>query len=112
MSTDVVLLDAELVDERCPLHADLELGDLSSLNAYDRKWLFHIACPELHQFYATARRSQLELREDIGSDKREFLGRQLRLALKAIDQVRREMTRIIAGLPRPSDRPLIDLWAR
>lgn len=107
---DVVLLDDELVDESCPMHADVELGDITALAPHERNWLENIACPELHEFYETARRRQLETRHETDPRKR-FLARdQMSRAIGAVDRLRARMTRLIAGEPEPDPGPVLDLW--
>lgn len=112
MTTELLLLEDELVDDDCPLHADLELGDITKLSVYDRRWLETIACPDLHFCYDAARRAQMKLRaDDLGLDRVAYLRRQMNLACERASSVRARMRRLIAGEPEPSSGPLIDLWA-
>lgn len=108
MSTQVLLLEDELVEHLCPLHADVEVGDLSRLTDGQRRWC-EIACDDIRFCEGAARLAQVALTHADPGDKRWALELRLEKSLAVAARVRENLRRMIAGEPEP-ERSDIDLW--
>jgi hypothetical protein len=128
----VLELEDELVDHDCPLHADVELGDLTALSERDRSWLV-AACSDLHVAEEEARRLQVALTDierrasledmhrdtpwvDLTTQARSrhamrMISARLESALKWAKEHREHMRRVLVGETlRPASG--LDLWDR
>lgn len=96
---ELALTDS-LVEDACPLHADVQIGDICALDDRDRLYLDAL-CNDLHFAMDHARSERDRGHAD-----------QVQAGLRAAERIRDRMTRVMSGEPEWDEGPSIDLWAR